>query len=130
MKLTEKKLKQMIEEAMNQPCEDIDPNIKSLILSGEKEQIIQGFELYSMVTDLDIDLDVHGGTPNGEIPDPRVHISVEGPDWQKFMECFRIDKLISERSRLLFIKVEKMKMAFVPTGMRYNVFKKHFAGSE
>ena len=128
MKLTEKKLKQLIKEVMNQPCEDIHPNIKQLILSGDKDYIIQGFELFSTLTDLDIKLRVHGGEERNKIPDPRVHLDVEGPDVQKFIECFHIDRLVWASTLEKFKKSGRVKLKFIPTGMRYSVFAKHFGG--
>ena len=128
MKLTEKKLKQIIKEVMDHPCEDIHPNIKQLILSGDKEHIIQGFELFSTLTELDIELKVRGGEERNKIPDPRVHLDVEGPDLQRFIECFHIDKLVSAKALEKFKKSGRVAMKFIPTGMRYNVFAKHFGG--
>ena len=128
MKLTEQKLKQIIKEVMDQPCEDIHPNTKQLILSGDKDYIIQGFELFSTLTELDIELKVHGGEERNKIPDPRVHLDVEGPDVQKFIECFHVDKLVSTRALEKFKKSGRVKLKFIPTGMRYSVFAKHFGG--
>jgi hypothetical protein len=135
MKLTAKKLKQLIKEElenMQKTCPELHPGIKKLILSGQKEEIVQGFELFSVVTELDIEMNVQGGDSKyygqdgKEIPDPRIHIQVTGPDTEKFVKCLHFDKLISS-GRLSDVEKDKeFKFSFNTTGMRYKHFVKSF----
>ena len=135
MKLTVEKLKQLIKEeleSIQEACPELDPGIKKLILSGNKEEIVQGFELLSTITELDIKLDVHGGRSKyygqdgKEIPDPRIHIEVTGPDTARFVKCMHFDKLISSK-RLAGVEENKQfKFSFNTSGMRYSHFAKSF----
>jgi len=119
-------------EQMQQPCPDLHPKIKELLLSGVKDTIVQGFELFSALTELDIKLDVHGGRSKyygqdgKEISDPRIHIEVTGPDTVRFVKCMHFDKLISSK-RLTGVEENKQfKFSFNTSGMRYSHFAKSF----
>ena len=132
MKLTIENLRGIIKEeleGMQQPCPDLHPKIKELLLSGVKDAIVQGFELFSALTELDIELETRTGpaavNPKDQtnIADPRVHIEVTGPDTEKFIRCMHFDKLVSPRRLEKMIADNHLKMSFIPTGMRYSVFK-------
>ena len=133
MKLTLKKIKQLIKEELkniDQDCLDFVPSIKKLWFSGEKELIIQGFELFHVLSGLDVNLNVHGGKPAREgLPDPRVHIEVSGSDLEKFIKCINFHELVSPGRYKKSLSDGLFKLSLIPTGMRYNMWKRSF-GSE
>ena len=141
MKLTTKQLRQIIKEELSlvtentdmpelDNCPKLDKKIKDLLMSSDKETIIHGMELYHTLHMglFNIKLDVHGGTPRGGIPDPRVHIEFKGPDSEKFMKCLSLEALLprpSEIDRYLdrFKKMGKFKFSFIPNvGGRYSTW--------
>ena len=141
MKLTTKQLRQIIKEELSlltenagvqelDNCPKLDKKIKDLLMSSDKESIIHGVDLhYTLNMALfNIDLDVHGGTPRGGIPDPRVHIEFTGPDSEKFMKCLSLEALLprpNEIDRYLerFERMGKFKFSFIPNvGGRYSTW--------
>ena len=135
MKLRIEDLRAIIKEEledMQQPCPPLHPKIKELLLSGVKESIVHGFELFSVITELDIELDVHGGMSKyygqdgKEIPDPRIHIEVTGPDTARFVKCMHFDKLISSKRLAGVEKNKQFKFSFNTRGMRYSHLAKSF----
>ena len=141
MKLTTKQLKQIIKEELRlfaenadmqelDNCPKLDKKIKDLLMSSDKESIIHGMELYYTLHMglFDIDLDAHGGTPNADIPDPRVHIEFAGPDSEKFMKCLSLEALLPRPSEIdmylnRFKRMGKFKISFIPNvGGRYSTW--------
>ena len=141
MKLTTKQIKQIIKEELRllaenagvpklYNCPKFDKRIGNLLMSHNKESVIHGMVLYHTLNmDLfNIDLDVHGGTPNAGGPDPRVHIEFTGPDSEKFMKCLSLEALLPRPNEIdtylkRFERMGKFKFSFIPNvGGRYSTW--------
>jgi hypothetical protein len=126
MNLTQKQLKQIIQEELDSfdyrdSCPELDERIGALLMSANKGSIIHGLHLYHTLNMhlFDIELHVHGGTPNAGIPDPRVHIEFSGPDSEKFMKCLSLEALLPRPNKTnqylnRFKRMAKFKFSFIP----------------
>ena len=133
MKLTIETLKQLIKEEMesqnnSQSCPDIPEKIKTLLKSRNKQSIVSGLSLLDSLWMMDVEFDVHGGTPilSDGTPDPRIHIEISGKDAEKMFLCLGLDRLVSNTKMSKYKETGIYISKFIPTGMRGNTFAKHF----
>lgn len=116
-------------------CPDIDPKLRVLLKSRNKETILQGLALVDAMWAMDVEFDAHGGKRWSSLGfkvnvddwiDSHVYIEIKGRDAEKMFLCLGLDKLVGNAKMNEYRETGIYSCQFIPTGKLGNIFANHF----